>query len=406
MAPLARRDLLRASGLATAGALAGCPLPFSGGDAPSVQWAVTGATGARTFHPPAVTVPAARPSVVWQAPIQGRFGQAILATGSRAVAATPSGIWAIDLSDGSTAWTHSYRTAGGGASLALADGTIVVRRFFPNADLAPRRLGLSASDGTAAYARTGSHAGSALWVPTPSGLYGIRSAGTVGAFDAAGGEWGETLVETGGEIWGTVTDGERLFLPVNRDGRWTVEALSVPDGATAWTVSLPWSSSVSMLAAGDRLVFTDVPDVRGSPGARGLDPATGEIHWEFAWEDDALVPWRAVATEETVFLLARPGGQREDASYRLAAVDIASGEVGWRADTDLQFPYAVAEERLVGTTVTSQFPAPGLVAVDAADGSVDWRFEPGEGVGPGVAVSQGVLAFVATGDGPTLALLR
>jgi hypothetical protein len=398
---LSRRDLLRASGAAGAGALAGCSIPFLGGSSSRIQWGVTGGTAARAFHTDAARIPADRPSATWRAPLQGPFGVGLFATGDRAFAGTPAGMHAVSLADGSIAWESPFQVTGGGTDYVLTGEGLHVRQFFPNGDRQTSRYGLSLGDGSRTYERTGSYAGSALWAPTERGLLGLPAAGTVSPFDPESGDWGDPLLEVDGELWGTTADADRLYLPIERDGDWTAEAYGLDGGDREWSRTLPWDGSVSLLVAGDTLVMTDVPNLGSGAGATGHDPATGDVRWEFTWEDSSLVPWRGVAAGGTVYLLARPTGQEGGGTYRLAAVDAASGEVRWRTDTDLQFPFAVSEDRLVGTTVTQRFPAPGLVAI-GADGEEAWRLQPGQGVEPGIAVEQGVLAFVATGQGREL----
>lgn len=398
---VSRRDLLRASAVAGAGAIAGCGILSGGDDSGGIQWGATGGTAARTFHTSAATIPASEPTANWRASLQGRFGAGLFATGDRAFAGTPAGVNAVSLDDGSIVWDAPFQVSGGGKDYVLTDQALHVRQFYPNADRQTSRYGLSLDDGSRSYDRTGSYAGSALWAPTETGLLGLTATATVSRFDPEDGSWGDPLVDVDGELWGTTADADRLYLPIDRDGSWTAEAYALASGEREWSRSLPWDGSVSLLATDETIVMTDVPDVRGAPGATGHDPVTGEVVWEFTWQESNLVPWRGVAAGGTVYLMARPASGDGTGTYRLAAVEASSGDVRWRTDTDLQFPFAVTADRLVGTTVTSRFPAPGLVAI-GADGEEDWRLQPGEGVEPGIAVDQGVLAFVATGQGREL----
>ncbi|MFB6311097.1 MAG: PQQ-binding-like beta-propeller repeat protein [Salinirussus sp.] len=400
MRELRRRALLQSGAATATAALAGCA-GILGSENPDGRWTVVSADSGRTSN--AGTVPASAPTVRWQSPLASATGRAIYAVDGQAVAVTRAGLHALRIADGTQEWTHRFNVTGGATAVALAADTVALRRWFPGSDRPPRRVGVALGDGAMRYARPDEYAAAPLWVPTTAGLLGLTARGRLRRFDAAAGDWGAVMLDAGGEIWGTVADSERLYVPVDRDGSWTVEAVTLENGESAWSRRLPWAAPVRMVATGDRVVFTDVPDVNGQPGAIGLEPMTGEEVWRFAWDDESLVPWRAVATSEMLVLLARPA--QGQGTYRLAGIDLEDGTVNWRTDTSLQLPYAVDGERVVGTRVTDQLPAPGLVAHDIADGSEVWRSDPATGVGPGIAVGSGLLVILATADGPAIGRL-
>ncbi|MFC4552451.1 PQQ-binding-like beta-propeller repeat protein, partial [Halorussus sp. GCM10023401] len=154
------------------------------------------------------------------------------------------------------------------------------------------------------------------------------------------------------------------------DFSWTNATDAVPDHLLAPRGSVEWSvgtgdgpAAVSRFSARDRLY------VRTPGGVRALGP-DGAERWRFevdSGDPESLVETYAAETDgatETLYVETRRG---------LAAIDAADGSVRWRyGDDDGRRHVDVS----LATAETVFLSENGLTALDAEDGTERWRFEP------------------------------
>lgn len=223
-------------------------------------------------------------------------------------------------------------------------------------------------------------------------LFGIGR--TVRAVSATGGDarWSRSLGE---QVHAVVPTPERIYARAHR----SVVALAA-GGTVEWETRVP--EYPATMAVGDSLVYVSV-----SRRVLALDPATGEVRWTESLPpvDDGYGIRRLVAIEGGVLAVQNSGdcyGLRNDGERvwratrlvrdlasdgttayltegdALTALDVATGDRRWRRSCeDVDGCGRVAE---IGTPIVTgdALLVPvgrALVAVDARDGSVRWRFD-------------------------------
>jgi outer membrane protein assembly factor BamB len=178
-----------------------------------------------------------------------------------------------------------------------------------------------------------------------------------------------------GRAVGPVVAGEFVFVGFEGDG---VYSLDADDGDPNWrrVFSRPYATPV---AAGCSVVFGD------GESTVAVDPETGETHWRHD-----VAPLAFAADEATIYVSTRDG--------RVVALVAATGERRWTAGPfgTLAGGVAVGPERVYAATATGGQES-WVVAIDAAQGTLDWRLSlrGGRLTGPTLA---GNRLYLGAGD--------
>lgn len=240
------------------------------------------------------------------------------------------------------------RSAASGAVIALDPRTGRERWRF----LAPARFGALAVGGTGVY------------VPSDHGLYALdRATGQKrwqARFSPMLGEpptvAGETIVFAGVEI---------------TSGKTGIFALDAASGALRWRVDLPavTGARAGLAATGETVYATwwDVPGVAPGPALRAYDLANGKERWAFhvaqgggeAEAPGGAITEPVIVDDLALFAVALPAtaAKQGAALDGLYAVDLATGELRWRAASDA--PIGSAPAVLDGTIFVMGGSRPG-----------------------------------------------
>ncbi|WP_435179032.1 PQQ-binding-like beta-propeller repeat protein [Halorussus sp. AFM4] len=197
---------------------------------------------------------------------------------------------------------------------------------------------------------------------------------------------------SGRERW-RASPGDELHRPAVRDGR--LYAVNWPHRATAYDAG-----------DGGQLWQTDLVDQMVLPptatpggvvvpqrtGISALDAEDGSVRWRFDHDGNATEGAAAVA-EGTVYVQS----DREDGT--LHALDLETGDERWSAPISGDATPVVADGVVYARAYSD------LVAVDASDGTVRWRYDsklplstPAVGDGVVYAVSHGRVLALAEGE--------
>lgn len=224
---------------------------------------------------------------------------------------------------------------------------------------------------------------------------GPARTGTVAADAAPGGEyaaaaWLSRGPSTHYSVSEPVVADGTVFRPVvyhdvyERGG---AVAFDAETGETLWEHAAPdysddtgWPTGVGGVegvpAVGGGLCFLTSSSDWNYGGLHALDTQTGETVWEktehraedrtgeeFDWRGSPLL------ADGTLFVARQSGGSRSP----IAALDPATGDVGWTTDRDYSSRlYGLADGTLYGTRQHADTGETELVAWSASDGSVQW----------------------------------
>lgn len=233
------------------------------------------------------------------------------------------GLYAIRPHDGHQLWSYSFQ-AGSTSTLAFAGGLA----FFTAVT----------ADGSA----------------THSNLYAIRTANGALA-------WSESFANDASR---PIIVGSRLIVPIlgvnthaSQPGQ-ELRALSVSDGSTLWSVTLPGGDELqSWLSLGDTLYYTD------GASLSALDAATGKTRWSQPSISNMSSP-----------LFGANGAILFSASQSVFAFDQASGAMRWSAVlNDRPQLLAVSSTLAYATTQDSTGVANYLYALDIQTGDARWQ---------------------------------
>lgn len=370
---LSRRRLLGAVGTLAATVGVGPALAQSAsGDADA--WPMAQHDPAGRSHAPAAQPPKDGVSVRWKRPLDSNRGFAY---------GTPPVV-----SDG-----RVYAVGGGLQVLDAVTGAVqfrVDRRFRSAGAVAPARaytsptLGIVDDDGLAGLHGNGGidllggQAGVDRWaVSTTDGTPTILGSDPIQTPPVVA---GQTILATGvgglaaidassGRVrWRAAVDTSR---PVVHDG--TVYATDFGEGVVGYDLvsgdrtfesSQPTEAALGVTAAPSQLVVVTDSGLAGL----GYD---GTTRWRFR-PDDLSRNRGAVALADGV---AYGGFRGEDGNW-LVAVDTADGTELWRSPAAPESTPQFAPPAVANDTVYVPAEDEGLVAVDAADGSIRWQFDP------------------------------
>ncbi|MBI4259347.1 MAG: PQQ-binding-like beta-propeller repeat protein [Actinobacteria bacterium] len=162
--------------------------------------------------------------------------------------------------------------------------------------------------------------------------------------------------------------GEFRFSVPRIESPLTEPALGVTDGRTLLVYSEgPDGSAGTTDGEGDAEADAEADPVGST--VVGLDLETGEAAWRLQLEGDSR---SGVAVEGTV---AYVGDRRGD----VHAIDLATGDPVWTYDGtgDVDVTPAAAGGRVYAVSLDRAAGSVSLVALDAADGALVWKYEPG-----------------------------
>ncbi|NHN58409.1 MULTISPECIES: PQQ-binding-like beta-propeller repeat protein [Halorussus] len=324
----------------------------------------------------------------------GGTGSPVLVDGT--LFATGGSLLALDADSGETRFAHegSYRSSPARAAAeAYATDTLAVTApagaYGLNAGGGLRLLGRAF--GVERWHGPGEEPGFSVFGP-PTAVPPVAVDGTVYAA-IPGTEHVVALdASSGRERW-RVSPGDELHRPAVRDGR-------------LYAVNWPSQTSAYDAATGERLWRTDLADQMVLPptatadgvvvpqrtGISALAAEDGSVRWRFDHDGNATEGAAAVA-EGTVYVQSN----HEDGA--LHALNLATGEERWSATVSGEGTPVVAD----GVVYARDYN--DLVAVDASDGTVRWRYDsrmpistPAIGDGVLYAVSHGRIVALAEGE--------
>ncbi|UPW00156.1 PQQ-like beta-propeller repeat protein [Halorussus gelatinilyticus] len=336
------------------------------GSDPTLDWPMARYDAAGTGYDPDATGPKDGAKVKWRREpdrFSGGTSSPILLGGT--LYATGRVLLALDAATGETRFAHegSYRSSPAGSAAEAYDTETL-------ATAAPRGVyGLNAGGGLRLFGRQfgverwhgpGREPGFSVFGP-PTVVPPVAVGGTVYAAVPGTKHVAALDASSGRELW-RASPGDELRRPAVRDGR--VFAVNWPSRATAYDA-----------ATGERLWRTDLGEqmvlaptatregvvVPDRTGVTLLDADDGSVRWRADHGGNATEGAAAVA-EGTVYVQSATGG-------RLHALDLETGEQLWSAPDFSEGTPVVADGVVYGRNYDE------LVALDAADGSVRWRYE-------------------------------
>lgn len=350
-----RRQFLAGVGLAgTAGTALLSPgrpagSPTLATTVPAGTWPVPGRGPARTKHAPDAAPPTTDARVAWEASVPlSNWNLTVTTDGETVYAATPTGVVALDASDGTERWRFDTADYWPSGALEIRVGPLV--------------------------------AGDRVLLVTDAAVFGLDAAGSVA--------WARENVR--GTARTAVLVGDALYLPDHQDGAELV-AIDVATGGE-WNRfdTEAFQSPVAFVA--DSLLSLD------SDALARFDPRTGDRRWRTQVPVGIDVPATAVAGTADVAVVG---------SNPLTAVDTDDGSKRWQYEAPTgedeveRFRPATDGERVY----VSAYWAGETVAFDAGTGDVAWRVPErlGDPVVAGETVycvdEDGVTALdAATGD--------
>jgi outer membrane protein assembly factor BamB len=400
MPSTSRRTLLGIVATGAAVSITGCSSSCPDTDTPNPSHTVETATGsgfetlpsgawpsprfdvANTGYTP-VEPPSPTPSIQWQTTVPtGSESEAVRAPSTPIVAdgtvvlATPSGVFALSLRDGTELWRQNLSPATVESPIEYGEELVSPvatgeRVFCPTAD---GIVALALDDGGIVW-RAEDVAGTGIPATTGDGLVVPTTEG-VTVLDARNGSrrWmGSTDAKLPAVSDGTVvTGGERTV------------ALDAATGDRQWTA--PADSSEFPVVA-DGTVYLGTGD-----GLIGRSLSDGSERWRV---DRGRFLFPPVVTPDSVYAVERPG-EAGDATFAFDRRGDSQPEPRWCSAVGDAAVTAAADDALF--TVRSG----GLVTFTADFGDAEWRYSPREGVQP-PAVLDGCVVSAAT-DGTVAAI--
>lgn len=229
-----------------------------------------------------------------------------------------------------------------------------------------------------------------VWGAGVAGIYTLREPAVAGgrvyvgsdttmwAFDAVSGEraWDTDLESMAHHFPPTYRDGTLFAVStesggVNNEAAGYVWALDAASGGPQWETSLPVTTTVAH--DGDRLYVA--AKTAGQGYVQALDPATGERAWRFDVPDAprSYITGTPAYADGTLYVAATHLADDGTKSGALYALDPASGEVAWTAETESALPVApvVADGRVHLTTHS------GAVHALTLAGETAWTVDAG-----------------------------
>lgn len=356
-----RRQFLAASGAAL-GVLVGCSsrtnrsLPT----APTGTWRHRG-HDAHNTNRGAAAVPA-RGSVAWTA---GDVGDATPLVADGVVYTAASTVSALDAQTGETVWEHAL-PSDVSATPALSQSTLLV----PTAD---HLVALDAADGSHQWATPlAQPAGTAVTASAGRVVVPLPDRGLV-AYDTDGGErrWRDVTL---GSRQPAIADGVVYTTGYRDDGNTAcLRALNAADGSRRWTTDIDHPDTPPVL--------TDAGVLVGAGGALvEFDRSTGRRRRVLEPVGEAVREPLAVG-DGTAFVTSYDGA--------VVAVSLADGTRRWRVDADVMAGTGISIGRAAAVASVTSHPdtdAPGVVALDASNGSLRWA-HPIEGFDAAVSAA-------------------
>lgn len=306
------------------------------------------------------------------------------------------GLYAIRPHDGHQLWSYSFQ-AGSTSALAF-DGGLA---YFS----------ATTTDGSASH----------------SNLYAIHTSNGALA-------WSESFGNIAGQ---PIIVGHRLIVPIhasnNAQGSQPAQelrALSVSDGSTLWSVTLPGGDELqSWLSLGDTFYYTD-----GS-SLSALDAATGKTRWTqpgvsnmssplfsadgailfsasqsvFAFDQTSgAMRWSAVLNDRPQLLAASSAlayattQDTDGVAKRLYALDISTGDVRWQQDAPFAASPTAASDATYFTISVGPQKLANVVAVNS-HGALRWTYQGQSPYAGGPLIPQGdVVYYVWQTDAPVI----
>ena len=239
-------------------------------------------------------------------------------------------------------------------------GPIASRRTFL------RTLGASVSLiaglGTEFYRKVGSSI-PASW---PMLNYGAANAGapdTTGPTSSVERKWAVATPTSRAPLSAPAVVNNTMYVSTYDDNGGTLYAIDVPDGEVRWLFPMgSGAASSPSVSHGTVFVATNDPDASNPGTVYMIDASDGSALWSFSSEERILSTPAVIG--DTVYL----GGL----DNRLYALSPINGEIEWVYDTGAEIrgsPTVVDGTVYIGTRNANG----SVFAVDADDGSVEWR---------------------------------
>lgn len=329
MGDLSRRRLLQTGGAALAGATAGC---LSG-----VRRAVHERTSGR---------------IRWITATTG-FASDLAAVDGRLLVGTLSGVEAFTL-DGERVWARQFEdpdddTVSRPGTVTAAPGVVVTREFGRLQALAP-------ADGATLWTRDVSRG---VGEVAARGDRVFLGGDGIASLDATSGDTTWDVDRRGGRI---TLAGDRLYAAGDAG---VVHALDAASGDHRWSVETGARTAQPGVAPGGDVVFvgTSTPETPGTLFA--LDAADGSRRWQAPLEQPADIFSAPAVSDDRVVVASF--GTREGL---LSAYDRADGRRTWtRPSSTWRYAHPVIAD---GTVYVH---GNAFLALDAATGEVDWRYD-------------------------------
>ena len=348
-------------------------------------------------------------------------------TGSLAIVVGREEVTAINVSDGSGAWTIA-RSLGPSSPPAVAGTTLLFLEGGGDESVSASTTPTPTTPTTPSPSTTGAAS------PTP-GSSGSASASppsstaisTLVAVDMADRKRLWTAPLTDVSHTGVLAVGDVAVVGAD-DGQ--ISAFSVADGAPLWSVDAGDHVLAPMASASDLVIASVRPDNSGAPTLLATRVPDGSEAWRYEPPSSVLDLGGPSVSGDSVFVVASDASVRAltlaegtprwasplytptlgsppavsdaglfvtDQSGTVYSLDAATGTERWRFATNLS---VVAAPIATATAVLQPTNDGSIVAVDAASGHQIWHASVADDIVLGVAASSDTIVATHTGDTP------
>lgn len=287
---------------------------------------------------------------------------------SRVYVPTDDGILALDRSNEEIVWRHELENPAA-ATQALGCGRVYVQTTR-------RLLALDQRDGSVAWTFDRGYGVASPNLSTGSTGLVVPTTNRVFKLTHAG-EVSWQSEELSNVVGGLAVADGRVFVTTSTESGSALHAIDVASGDTLWSTTGTESQTWPVVSDGRVFVSRTDGKVRAFAVDNGTSEWTSDVGGQSVYEPLALDPERG-----TLYV---PTGSRGG----LVALDAVDGTEQWRAEVADRIDYPPVTD---GETV--YVPGKTVTAVDAGDGTIQWRLDGLAGNGF-AALSPGALWLVA-----------